>query len=130
MTRQSLAAFVVVTFGAALSVMAFRSQSQPPVQGPSADRSPAWLLQAPFPDPTGRTIVDAAGRVTIPPRNNTPPVPSAVAPASVVTETPPCRRSPLCGKRNGVSRQSLQRVQWKQTMGYTFTYPYALPPGF
>jgi len=24
----------------------------------------------------------------------------------------------------------LQRVQWKQTMGYTFTYPYVLPPGF
>jgi hypothetical protein len=24
----------------------------------------------------------------------------------------------------------LLRVQWKQTMGYTFTYPYALPPGF
>ena len=30
----------------------------------------------------------------------------------------------------GLTRQSLQRVQWKQTMGYTFTYPYVLPPGF
>ena len=27
------------------------------------------------------------------------------------------------------SRQTLQRVQWKQTMGYAFTYPYVLPPG-
>ena len=24
----------------------------------------------------------------------------------------------------------MQRVQWKQTMGYTFSYPYVLPPGF
>jgi hypothetical protein len=29
-----------------------------------------------------------------------------------------------------VPRQSLQRVQWKQTLGYTFEYPYVLPPGF
>jgi len=26
-------------------------------------------------------------------------------------------------------RQALQRVQWEQTLGYTFAYPYALPPG-
>ncbi len=44
--------------------------------------------------------------------------------------TPGCTRSPLCGSRLGRSRQSLQRVQWTQTMGYTFTYPYVLPPGF
>ena len=43
---------------------------------------------------------------------------------------PPCRRSPLCGRRGGTPRQSLQRVQWKQTLGYTFSYPYVLPPGF
>jgi DNA-binding beta-propeller fold protein YncE len=43
---------------------------------------------------------------------------------------PGCSRSPLCGRRGGTPRQSLQRVQWKQTMGYTFTYPYLLPPGF
>jgi DNA-binding beta-propeller fold protein YncE len=47
-----------------------------------------------------------------------------------VADTPACRRSPLCGKRAGKSRQALQRVQWRQTMGYTFTYPYVLPPGF
>ena len=45
-------------------------------------------------------------------------------------DTPACRRSPLCGKRSGINRQSLQRVQWEQTIGYTFTYPYVLPPGF
>ena len=43
---------------------------------------------------------------------------------------PGCSRSPLCGRRGGTPRQSLQRVQWKQTLGYTFEYPYVLPPGF
>src|SRR4030095_374295 len=82
-----------------------------------------------------RTIVDASGNVTVPPRegrggrgaagNN------AAAPATPgALETPPCRRSPVCGSRLGRQRQSLERVQWKQTMGYTFTYPYTLPPGF
>ena len=32
--------------------------------------------------------------------------------------------------KTSVPRQSLQRVQWKQTLGYTFEYPYVLPPGF
>jgi len=48
----------------------------------------------------------------------------------MTSETPACRRSPLCGNRLGRPRQSLRRVQWKQTLGYTFAYPYALPPGF
>ena len=48
-----------------------------------------------------------------------------------------CRHSPVCGNRmtNGVvgPRQGVsddrQRVEWKQTMGYTYTYPYAVPVG-
>ena len=51
----------------------------------------------------------------------------ATAPAAGAT--PACRHSPVCGNRLGRTRQSLQRVQWKQTLGYTFTYPYVLPPG-
>ena len=90
--------------------------------------SPGWSLQESFPDPTGRTIVDADGHVTVPPRPATAS-PSGV-PAPGATATPACRRSPLCGNRQGRSRQSLQHVVWKQTMGYTFAYPYVLPPGF
>jgi hypothetical protein len=30
--------------------------------------TPAWFLQASFPDPTGRTIVEPGGRVIVPPR--------------------------------------------------------------
>jgi DNA-binding beta-propeller fold protein YncE len=113
-----------------LSAITVRSQTQPAAQGPSADGSPAWFLQGSFPDPTGRTIVDASGHVTVPPRGSGPGPAATAAPPSALVETPPCRRSPLCGKRGGISRQSLQRVQWQQTMGYTFTYPYVLPPGF
>src|SRR4029077_13977741 len=59
-------------------------------------------------------------------------VPGAAAapPAAAAGGVTGCSRSPLCGNRYGASRQSLQRVQWKQTLGYTFTYPYVLPPGY
>jgi hypothetical protein len=35
----------------------------------------------------------------------------------------------MCGNRLTPGRQALQRVQWEQTLGYTFTYPYVLPAG-
>ena len=136
MKPRHIAAVAAAALGVMLSSASTRSQTQPPMQGPAVDGSPAWFLQGSFPDSTGRTIVDAEGRVTIPPRGNglgpsAAAAPAAAAvPAGAIVETPPCRRSPLCGKRSGISRQSLQRVQWRQTMGYTFTYPYVLPPGF
>ena len=105
------------------------TQSLPATKGPAADGSPAWFLQGSFPDPGGRTIVEPGGRVTIPPRD-------AVIPGSdggrgtAPPPTPGCRNSPLCGSRLGPGRQTLQRVQWDQTLSYTFTYPYTLPPGF
>ena len=109
------------------------SQTKPPIEGPAVGATPAWFLQGSFPDPGGRTIVEPGGKVTVPPR----PTPSApagrgAAPGAFATAgaVPGCNRSPLCGRRNGIPRQSLQRVQWKQTLGYTFAYPYALPPGF
>ena len=125
MERRVLAA---VALGVVVGGIAAIAQSRAPAEGPGVDGSPAWFLQGSFPDPTGRTIVDASGRVTILPRAAAVPPGAAPAPAAVA-DTPPCRRSPLCGNRLGRSRQSLRRVQWKQTMGYTFTYPYVLPPG-
>jgi hypothetical protein len=119
-----------VALGVMLGGATALSQSQPRTQGPAADGSPAWFLQGSFPDPTGRTIVDASGSVTVPPRGSGPGPAASTPPAGAIVDTPPCRRSPLCGKRAGVSRQSLQRVQWQQTLGYRFTYPYVLPPGF
>ena len=134
MKRRTWAAVPAVAVGVMLSGVSALSQSRPPTQGAASDGSPAWFLQGSFPDPTGRTIVDANGGVTVPPRGGGPGPAATAAPAAnpapAVADTPACRRSPLCGKRAGRSRQSMQRVQWQQTMGYTFTYPYVLPPGF
>jgi len=141
MTQLRGVASVAIAIGVLLSGAEGRAQSRSATEGPAANGSPAWFLQGSVPDPTGRTIVDSSGHVTVPPPGagrgaaSDAPVASANVPgnpppASVAIETPPCRRSPLCGKRQGRSRQSLQRVQWKQTMGYTFAYPYVLPPGF
>ena len=130
MRRRNFVGAAAVTLLTLSGTLGF-SQSQPPPQGPAADGSPAWFLQGSFPDPTGRTIVDPGGHVTVPPRDGgSGGRGAAFNTAALSAETPPCRRSPLCGNRLGRARQSLQRVQWKQTMGYTFTYPYVLPPGF
>ncbi len=51
---------------------------------------------------------------------------------AAITAPPPadgCRRSPLCGNRLGGERSALQRVEWKQTMGYIYAYPFDLPQG-
>ena len=137
MNYRSFAAGSTIALGVMLGGTAGYAQSQSPTQGPAVDGSPAWFLQGSFPDPTGRTIVDSGGRVMIAPPNTAPaevrlkPDTTTVPlkPDTTVVETPACRRSPLCGKRGSRTRQSLQRVQWQQTMGYTFTYPYVLPPG-
>ena len=52
---------------------------------------------------------------------------------------PGCNHSPLCGNRmtNGIvgpqqgggGGHDRQRVEWKTTMGYTYTYPYVAPAG-
>src|SRR5438046_2185466 len=41
--------------------------------------------------------------------------------------TPPCTKSPVCGSRGAGAPYARQRVQWKQTMGYTYAYSYELP---
>jgi hypothetical protein len=114
---------------AVISTTAF-SQTEPPTRGPAEGGSPAWFLSGSFPDPGGNTVVDAAGHVTIPPRNAGQARPTARTEAAAIPPTPACSRSPVCGNRVTPGRQSLQRVQWEQTLGYTFSYPYMLPDGF
>src|SRR5262245_6613408 len=136
MQRRTFASVAALVLGVMLGARPGVSQTQPPKEGPAVGVTPAWFLQESFPDPTGRTIVDAHGNVTVPPREGrggrgaAGNAPTAASTAPVAGETPPCRRSPLCGNRLGRPRQSLQRVQWKPAMGYTFTYPYMLPRGF
>lgn len=42
---------------------------------------------------------------------------------------PPCAHSPLCSSNLGGTKATLPRVEWKQTMGYAFSYPFVLPTG-
>jgi hypothetical protein len=111
------------------------SQTQPPAQGPAVGETPAWFLQGSFHDPGGRTVVEPGGHVTVCPGQTSATLPEgcrqpvAARPAPIAGGTPGCSHSPLCGHRLGPGRQTLQRVEWKQTLGYSFTYPYVLPPG-
>jgi hypothetical protein len=106
----------------------------------------SWTLQGSFPDPGGRTDVQAGGQVTVTPKPATTASPesartaaSASGPASVSGQpgsslVPFCSHSPVCDNHMaGVgtkTRQQLQRVEWKQNLGYRFAYPYTLPAGF
>src|SRR5215467_5417669 len=125
MTARNFAGVAGAALGAFFIANIAFAQTQPPTRGPAEAGSPAWFLQGSFPDPGGNTIVDADGHVTVPPRtaNATPPAPSALP------RTPGCNHSPVCGNRLAPGRQALQRVEWEQTLGYTFSYPYVLPPG-
>src|SRR6187455_2757508 len=127
MTRRTCCGVVAMALGIVLSGTLALSQSQPPTRGPAVDGSPAWFLQGSVPDPGGRTLVEPGGRVTIPARGAGPG--DGADRGTAPPPTPACSRSPLCGSRLGPGRQALQRVQWEQTLGYTFTYPYLLPAG-
>jgi NHL repeat len=132
MNARHFTGLAAAVFGVFLATFGGLAQTQPPTRGPAEGGSPAWFLQGSFPDPGGNTLVDADGRVTIPPRTGggtrgaTTPAASTAAP---IPPTPACGRSPLCGNRLTPGRQTLQRVTWEQTLGYTFTYPYVLPAG-
>ena len=118
--------------GAVLTTTVLFAQTQPPMRGAAEGGSPAWVLQGSFPDPTGNTSVDAEGNVTVLPRTagrGAPATAPAATPSTPLPRTPGCSRSPLCGNRLTPGRQSLQRVTWEETLGYTFTFPYVLPPG-
>jgi sugar lactone lactonase YvrE len=130
MIARNFCGVVVAVLAILTSTSAF-AQSQPPTRGPAENGSPAWFLQGSFPDPGGNTVVDADGHVTIPARSAAParPAPTNASPAPALPRTPGCSRSPLCGNRLTPGRQGLQRVEWEQTLGYTFAYPYVLPAG-
>src|SRR3979409_2452835 len=92
--------------------------SQAPAAGPE---SPGWFLQESAPDPGGRLVVGPGGRVI--PATTGPGGGRAAIPAPAAGSVPACSHSPLCGNRLGGARSALQRVEWKQTMGYTYAYP-------
>jgi hypothetical protein len=48
-------------------------------------------------------------------------------PSSEGIHIPPCVRSVACASTLGGTKPTVDRVEWKQTMGYIFAYPYQLP---
>lgn len=84
---------------------------------------PGWFLQASTPDPVGRAVVGPGGRVL------STPSPRSAAAGGTAPAARVCSHSPVCGNRFDPPRSTLQRVEWKQTMGYTYSYPVDLPEG-
>src|SRR5437899_9774364 len=88
---------------------------------PKRPEGPGWFLQGSAPDPGGRLIVGPGGGIIGDPGRAGGRGASATVPA--------CRHSPLCGNPLGGARSALQRVEWEQTMGFTYAYPVDLPEG-
>src|SRR5260370_15660585 len=122
MRECNFAGFAAVALSAILNVSGAFAQTQPSTHGATEGGSPGWFLQGSFPDPGGNTAVAPNGRVSVLPRTGGAARPAA-ATAPTLPRTPACGRSPVCGNRLTPGRQALQRVQWDQTLGYTFTYP-------
>src|SRR5712691_6709150 len=69
MEGRNFAGIVALSLSMILSGTPGVCESQPPTEGPAVGETPAWFLQGSFPDPTGRTIVDPGGHVTVPARS-------------------------------------------------------------
>ena len=98
-------ALVAVVAGTATALQAQEDS------GPPAGRSPGWFLQKPdlpagAPRPQGRANYAGMNGAGV----------------------PACSHSPVCDPEHGGSadRGLLARVQWRQTMGYTFSYPFKI----
>src|SRR5262245_58435445 len=111
MTDRNFLRLAVAALGAILTSTSVFAQTQPLTRGPAENGSPAWFLQASFPDPGGNTIVDPDGHVTVPPRPAAPARPALATPPAL-PRSPGCSHSPVCGNRLTPGRQTLQRVEW------------------
>jgi streptogramin lyase len=96
---------------------------------PARNGSPGWHLGPSFPDPTGFTLVDADGTVHVIPREERRAMMGGAARVPGGQGGPPCSHSIVCGRKGGFARSALARVEWDQTMGYKFSYPYVVPKG-
>ncbi|MDB5736015.1 MAG: hypothetical protein JWN16_2652 [Alphaproteobacteria bacterium] len=106
---------------------------------PAKNGNIGWKLGPSFPDPTGFTLVEADGTVTVIPREERrnytgaykpgAPTPTGAARVPGGDGGPPCSHSIVCTRKGGPARNLLARVEWDQKMGYKFYYPYAVPKG-
>jgi hypothetical protein len=123
--------FVLATLAlGAMTTTAFSQADRLAIQSqPAHDGTPAWHLGPSFPDPTGFTLVDADGTVHVIPREERRAMMGGVARVPGGDSGPNCSHSIVCGKKGGFARSALARVEWDQTMGYKFSYPYVVPKG-
>jgi len=113
-----------------MTTAAFSQASRLAIQGePAHGGTPAWHLGASFPDPTGFTLVDADGTVHVIPREERAALTGGRARVPGGDAGPSCSHSPVCGRKGGAARGELARVNFDQTMGYKFSYPYVVPKG-
>jgi sugar lactone lactonase YvrE len=96
---------------------------------PAKNGTPAWHLGPSFPDPTGFTLVDADGTVHVIPREQRAALMGGRARVPGGAGGASCSHSPMCGRKGGFARSELARVEYDQTMGYKFSYPYFVPKG-
>ncbi len=108
MTRRIALAIAILASAAA--PLSAQEQS-----GSPSGKSPGWFLQRPAPR-SGESSKRTPGRANFASLNG--------------AGVPPCSRSPVCDPANGGSadRGALARVQWRQTLGYTFSYPFSISP--
>jgi sugar lactone lactonase YvrE len=100
--------FVVALLLVAPTLLAAQEKS-----GPATGKSPGWFLQEPARATASPRAVGRANFASL----NSAGVPS-------------CSHSPVCDPANGGSadRGALSRVQWRQTLGYSFSYPFQISP--
>jgi sugar lactone lactonase YvrE len=98
----------------AMALVAASAASAQPSSGPAANGSPGWFLQTPPP-----------------PRNAGNPMAIRTQPSTTPNNkagVPLCVKSTVCDSVfSGLANRGLvPRVQWRQTMGYSFSYPVKL----
>ena len=121
MNGRNFAEVAAITLGTLMvGTLAF-PQSQAPAGKPKA---PDWFLAGSAADPGGRLSVGPGGRVAAEPARRAAGASGLPAPG-----LPNCGRSPVCDNPQGGARRELQRVEWRQTMGFTYAYPIDLPEG-
>jgi sugar lactone lactonase YvrE len=114
----------------AMTTAAFSQADRLAMQSqPTHDGAPGWRLGPSFPDPTGFTLVDADGTVHVIPREERRAMMGGAARVPGGESGPSCSHSIVCGRKGGFARSELARVEWDQTMGYKFSYPYVVPKG-
>jgi len=120
MKGRHFAGVAAVALGMVITTTLAFSQAKEPER-------PGWFLQGSAPDPGGRLVVGPGGRVIAAPAGAVSG--RGAIPAPAAGAVPACSHSPVCGNRLGGARSALQRVEWKQTMGFTYAYPVDLPEG-